>query len=289
MQADLSANEPLLDIEVIGVNWAGLEAGNSDATESKSIPWLQDVDLDADQVSDAWANWGAEHLDLVVLDGHNEPLAKTTLIGAGLDQQVNYSSLRETLVDMALASQKPWHNSEEPLDVDDNGMVIPRDVLMIVNRLNSTEPGKLPSPGIPQSPWLFYDTNADGDLTALDALLVINFLNEQSPAGEGESAFGVHATVQEARSLDELQASPVSAAASFNGSLLDPEFDPIVSTSVCDSVASTDELTRIARIGSMRGEKSCDRWAADHGDSRDVDNSIDHLFGTSSSDWMFRW
>ena len=190
MQTDLSSNEPLLDIEIMGVNWAGLEAANSLATDGKSIPWLQDVNGDADDVSDAWGNWGAEHLDLFVLDAHNEPVGKTNLIGASLAEQENYSAVRNALVDAAMDNQKPWHNAENPLDIDGNGFVIPLDVLIIVDRLNSIGIEKLPPPGVQQSPRLFYDTNADGDSTPLDALLIVDFLNGKSgsASGEGESA-----------------------------------------------------------------------------------------------------
>ena len=99
------------------------------------------------------------------------------------------SSMRAALVDAAMENQKPWHNSENPLDIDGNGIVIPLDVLIIVDRLNSIGIEKLPPPGVQQSPRLFYDTNGDGDSTPLDALLVVDFLNAESTstAGEGES------------------------------------------------------------------------------------------------------
>lgn len=194
MQADLSSNEPLLDIEIMGVNWVGLESANPQATDGKSIPWLQDVDSDGDGMSDAWGDWGAEHLDLVVLDAHNEQLTKTNLIAAGLQEQENYSAVRDALVDAAMESQKPWHNPNNPLDIDGNSIVIPLDVLLIVNRLDSIGAGRLPPPGVQQSPRVYYDSNGDGDSTPLDVLLVVNFLNDQSEpgAGEGESLEAVH-------------------------------------------------------------------------------------------------
>ncbi|MFO1064608.1 MAG: peptidoglycan DD-metalloendopeptidase family protein [Pirellulales bacterium] len=80
----------------------------------------------------------------------------------------------------------PWHNPRNALDVDDNGFVVPRDALVIINSLNTVGPRKLtnelPDPfPAPE----YYDTNGDGYLSAIDALLVINYLNKSS-AGEGE-------------------------------------------------------------------------------------------------------
>jgi hypothetical protein len=185
MQAELSSSQPLLDIEVMGVNWTGLESANPEATENKSIPWLQDVDSDVDGGSDTWAAWGAEHLDLVILDAHNEPLSSINLISTSLNEQENYAFLHDLLVDAAMDSQKPWHNAESPPDIDGNGVVIPLDVLLIVNRLDSVGAGRLPAPGV-QVPQVLYDSNGDGDSTPLDVLLVINFLNGQTDSGSGE-------------------------------------------------------------------------------------------------------
>lgn len=72
-----------------------------------------------------------------------------------------------------------------PLDVDGNGAVIPLDVLLIVNHLDSAGAGRLPAPGT-QAPQVFYDSSGDGDSTPLDVLLVINFLNGQTDSGSGE-------------------------------------------------------------------------------------------------------
>jgi len=190
MQTELETKHPLLDIHFVGVNRAGLESGNAEMTDGKSIPWLQDMDHDSDGSSDVWADWGAGHLDLVVLDGNNELLAKTNLSAHPLEDQENHDALRETLIDVAMHSQKPWHNAESPFDVDGSGAVIPLDVLIMVNRLNATGSHELPPPVVDHSPPPYYDANGDGDSTPLDILMVISFLNARSAsaAGEGESS-----------------------------------------------------------------------------------------------------
>ncbi|MBC8875218.1 MAG: hypothetical protein H8E44_37830 [Planctomycetes bacterium] len=190
MQTELETEYPLLDIHFVGVNRFGLESGNAEMTEGKSIPWLQDMDHNSDGSSDVWAGWGAGHLDLVVLDGNNELLARTNLSAHPLEDQENHDALRETLIDAAMHGQKPWHNAENPLDVDGSGAVIPLDVLIMVNRLNATGSHKLPPPVVDHSPPPYYDASGDGNSTPLDVLMVISFLNARSAsaAGEGESS-----------------------------------------------------------------------------------------------------
>jgi hypothetical protein len=74
-----------------------------------------------------------------------------------------------------------WHNPVFPLDVDDDNIVSPLDVLRVVNQINQY--GWRQSEGIGE---YFCDVNNDGSISALDVLLVINWLNSRS-GGEGES------------------------------------------------------------------------------------------------------
>ncbi|MCU0873090.1 MAG: dockerin type I domain-containing protein [Pirellulaceae bacterium] len=193
LQTELDADYPQLDIQMLGVNWVGLEAANSEMVAGKELPWLQDVDSDRNGKSDVWEDWGTDHLDLVVLDAQNQLAAKTTLTTYNLATPANYAGLRDALVDIAMAAghsnHSPWQNYAKPLDVDGNGQVVPLDALLIINRLNEVGSQRLPSPAGNQSPPPYYDTNGDGELAPLDALLIINFLNAPpaSAAGEGES------------------------------------------------------------------------------------------------------
>ena len=82
----------------------------------------------------------------------------------------------------------PWQNSRNPLDVTNDGFVVPQDALVIINELNtpvfSGLGGKLPTP--PAQITRYYDVTGDGFVAPLDALSVINFLNDR-PASEAES------------------------------------------------------------------------------------------------------
>ena len=71
-----------------------------------------------------------------------------------------------------------WQNLREPLDVDDNGLVAPLDVLIVINKINRDGAGLLPLPATPDEvPPPYYDVNGDDQLSPLDALLIVNNLN----------------------------------------------------------------------------------------------------------------
>ncbi|MCC6511381.1 MAG: DVUA0089 family protein, partial [Pirellulaceae bacterium] len=73
------------------------------------------------------------------------------------------------------------HNGDLPEDVSGDGSISPIDALLIINYLNTTGPGPVPSGNTAP----FLDVSADGSVTALDALLVINTLNNMvNPEGE---------------------------------------------------------------------------------------------------------
>lgn len=78
-----------------------------------------------------------------------------------------------------LGNGTPFHNDDDPYDVDGNGAVTPLDALAIINYLNVYGPG----PVGPGDPGFGYDVNGDGEVTALDALLVINYLNTMQNGG----------------------------------------------------------------------------------------------------------
>ncbi|MCO6455986.1 MAG: DVUA0089 family protein [Pirellulaceae bacterium] len=81
----------------------------------------------------------------------------------------------------------PWQNPENRLDVWPEGVVSPRDVLIIFNYINANGAGPLPIPTPQFEPPPFYDVTGDNILAPNDALPIINFLNGQV-GGEGEAA-----------------------------------------------------------------------------------------------------
>ena len=71
-----------------------------------------------------------------------------------------------------------WRNQRDPRDVDDNGAVEAADALALINRLNLGHGGALSvPPAWPNLPPPYWDVSGDNNLTPLDALRVINYLN----------------------------------------------------------------------------------------------------------------
>jgi hypothetical protein len=207
MQQELAETHPDLPIQILGVNEAGQEWGNSGIVEGRDIPWLQDVDADEDGQSDVWHDkWDVTFRDVVILDRGNHQVGTYNVTTHDLGNPLNYETLLQMLIDAA-AAKSAWYNETNPFDVDKDGDVTPvEDVLPLINELNQLEvidaSGWLPEqwdPGV----GFYYDVDGDGYLTAAgDVLLVINHLNADAGlTGEGEADLAGFAE----------QSSPVSA------------------------------------------------------------------------------
>ena len=186
MQADLEQNFPELDIQILGMNERGQEVGNADATKDKTIPWLQDVDVEPvgnpDGVSDVWMNsWPVEYRDVAIVDANNVQVDVYNLTTYDLANAVNYATLRQKLIDVAQGQTQPtsWTNPAQALDVNDDTFVSPIDALLVINELNSGGPRQLSPPSAGDAPPPYLDTSGDGYATSIDALLVLNYLNAQ--------------------------------------------------------------------------------------------------------------
>ncbi len=96
--------------------------------------------------------------------------------------------LREEGTDTTLhvVNTQPWQNPRLSWDVNRDGVIAPNDVLRIINTINADGPRALAVPqSIDELPSNYYDMNGDSFVTANDALVGINFLNNQSADGEG--------------------------------------------------------------------------------------------------------
>jgi len=85
-----------------------------------------------------------------------------------------------------IENQTPWRNASNPMDVDGDGILSPRDPLRIINHINRFGPhplGPAPDSDDGQPPSDYLDVNGDGDVSPLDILIVINKLNQQSAGG----------------------------------------------------------------------------------------------------------
>lgn len=108
----------------------------------------------------------------------------------------------------------PYHNLLYGMDVDDDGIVSPLDVLNIINALNQIAPS-IPISDLPFPPEPYLDVDGDRMVTPLDVLIVINYINSQL-SGEGESmARMVEADMQpnSYEYLKRLRSSKVQASA----------------------------------------------------------------------------
>jgi len=86
------------------------------------------------------------------------------------------------LIELVGANPHPWQNGTNPLDVDNSGGdPVALDALVVINALNDGRGGVLPAP-TGGNPPPFIDVNGDDQLSPIDALMVINFLNGQSAA-----------------------------------------------------------------------------------------------------------
>jgi hypothetical protein len=115
-------------------------------------------------------------------DYSNEPRPNGNRINVGA-----YGNTPDATLSSALETP-PWQNPVEPLDSNNDGVVAPIDVLIIINEINSN--GSRALTGSQGAIAVYYDTNGDGFISPGDVLVVINHLN-RSVAAEGEDVESV--------------------------------------------------------------------------------------------------
>jgi hypothetical protein len=86
---------------------------------------------------------------------------------------------------------RPWQNPRSLVDVTDDGLITPLDVLALINEINTNDARLLPVPPVPPYlPIAYFDVTGDNQIAPLDVLFVINDLNTHGsrPVPEGENA-----------------------------------------------------------------------------------------------------
>src|SRR5690606_14523580 len=85
-----------------------------------------------------------------------------------------------------------WQNPARPADVNNDGIAVPLDALLVLNRIRPGGTADLPQRTNPLD--RYYDVSGDGKLAPLDALMVLNEIRRRLPNGhyltervEGES------------------------------------------------------------------------------------------------------
>ncbi len=201
LQKDLDADHPETAIQIIGINQTGHEEGNTGMAEGRDLPLLQDVDADNNEFSDLWLeaeDWDVTFRDVIILNAANEYVARYNLTEHNIkpdDDPTNYNTLKSLLLEAAEPVTASWQNSLNIHDVDGDGVVLPFDVLLVINRLNEQGIHEFAARTNDDDP--YYDVSGDGMLTPQDALLVINFLNDQAAAeGEGEATSSIYLDVE---------------------------------------------------------------------------------------------
>ncbi len=91
----------MLDIQLLGINAAGMESGNDVMTAGRNLPWLQDVvPLEPGEES-PWTSWDVTLRDVVILDADNHAIDTFNLTTYDLHDPDNYNTLRQILIDAA--------------------------------------------------------------------------------------------------------------------------------------------------------------------------------------------
>lgn len=226
----MNRNYPSSEISILAVNHTNAQAPSdvASATVINDLPMLNDVDANGDELADVWEAWGAEWRDVHVVDEAGETTDVYNLTTNDIFRnQDNYNTLRGMIVDAATSGNvalTQYQNAVEPLDVTNDGNVVPNDVLRIFNKFNTDGPTELTG-DVGSS---YYDVNGDGFLTALDAIRVIRHLNAVSTFGSGEPPVE--------SSSDSAQAESVEQAAAEAGSV-----DAFFAIAVADEATDDDD------------------------------------------------
>ena len=177
LQSELRAAYPGLKINLLGINQFDLASANADATNGRTLPWLQDVDANSDGQSDVWSSWGATWRDVVIVDGDNRRVATYNVTANNLATAENYAALRDMILDAAFSDQRPWCNWRNPNDANHDGAITELDAYCLIDRLNTIGADVLADPAQNVAISNYFDVNHDGYVAPNDCLLIINYLN----------------------------------------------------------------------------------------------------------------
>jgi hypothetical protein len=100
MNRELAAEGLPVAVQILGVNGAGLESGNTDMCNGRDLPWLQDT---ADQA--VWTSWAPTYRDVVIVNPDNERIDAYNLTAHDLSDSANYDALKAMLRSAAQSSK----------------------------------------------------------------------------------------------------------------------------------------------------------------------------------------
>jgi hypothetical protein len=96
MQNELDAAGLPVEVQILGSNAIGFEAGNASVCMNRDLPWLQDV-----PGQNVWVTWNVAFRDVVILDTDNVPVGVYNLSAHNLADPNNFATLKQMLVDVA--------------------------------------------------------------------------------------------------------------------------------------------------------------------------------------------
>jgi hypothetical protein len=99
MKAEIDAEGTPIEVEILGINEIGHEAGNPSITMGRTIPWLQDT-----AAENVWMTWAPAFRDVVILDTQNQKIGAYNVTVHNLSDPMNYAELKAML---KAAAQQP--------------------------------------------------------------------------------------------------------------------------------------------------------------------------------------
>ena len=98
MQNELRQERPELEINILSINQIGAENGISSFTEAHALPMVHDNETD-----NIWLSWESQWRDFYILNRNNELVEVYNLTMHNLNDETNYSALKQKLIEAAEA------------------------------------------------------------------------------------------------------------------------------------------------------------------------------------------
>jgi hypothetical protein len=166
--------------------------GKAITAAQKSLAQKLNISEQAGVMVTAERQGAQDNFQVVLRAGDKQYLFHASAAGEATEVQADFF--------FAAGAAREWHNSAQPLDTNGDGSIAPNDALLIINQLNLygsrlllNSPVRAITPQTidPAGLWSFQvDTDGDGHLAPLDALLVINYLNGMATSQRGFSGEG---------------------------------------------------------------------------------------------------
>ncbi len=232
----------------------------SDDTHQASITWGDGTAESTLAVSQPTRELSGDHV-------YAQPGTYTATVQIE-DDDGGQSEQQYTIEVVDSSGSRTWHNSANPLDVNNSGTIEPLDVNVIVTELTNvpnSDPvsGFLRPPPSGQHPYI--DTNNDGYAAPIDALIVINHLNGNNSRSDAPASIVPTETTRSDLGSRASQAS-VDSASKDSASEPDPRQHATTIASSAAPIASPVQFVR----------QSAARWRA-------ALDAVDDVFSTGDA------